>query len=347
MDEDILYFTIVDTGIGIEEDKLDKLFSPFTQADSSTTRQYGGTGLGLYISKQLVEMLGGNISIDSIPGLGTKVEFSIATGKVTQMQLLHEQRQHVVTANKTIKSFDITNLSGRILLVEDSKDNQKLIRLLLNTTGIEIVSAFNGEECVELALGQDFDLVLMDIQMPIMDGMEATKLLRSASFSKPIIALTANAMEDDKKRYKHSGFDGFLSKPIEREAFFTTLREFLQVDETKGIINNDYQISFEALKQEFIANLPVRINTIVVAYQQQEISTVTSECHKLKGIAGAYGYSRITEVAGDLEILLLEDQLYDSQLQLSELVDLCHAVIKENAARCINDAKSDHYGQGQ
>ena len=347
MDEDILYFTIVDTGIGIEEDKLDKLFSPFTQADSSTTRQYGGTGLGLYISKQLVEMLGGNISIDSIPGLGTKVEFSIATGKVTQMQLLHEQRQHVVTANKTIKSFDITNLSGRILLVEDSKDNQKLIRLLLNTTGIEIVSAFNGEECVELALGQDFDLVLMDIQMPIMDGMEATKLLRSASFSKPIIALTANAMEDDKKRYKHSGFDGFLSKPIEREAFFTTLREFLQVDETKGIINNDYQISFEALKQEFIANLPVRINTIVVAYQQQEISTVTSECHKLKGIAGAYGYSRITEVAGDLEILLLEDQLYDSQLQLSQLVDLCHAVIKENAARCINDAKSDHYGQGQ
>lgn len=322
-----IYFSIVDTGIGVEADKLKKLFKPFMQADSSTTRQYGGTGLGLYISKQLIEMLGGQVSINSIPGLGTKVDFSIYAGEIDEESLIKDRRGHQVQKINKVKHSEIKNLRGRLLLVDDSKDNQKLIRLLLSSTDIEIISAFNGKDAVETALSQDFDFVLMDIQMPIMDGIEATAMLRAAGFSSPIIALTANAMEEDQKRYLLSGFSGYLSKPIDREIFFSVLNEYLEISENKALLDSEFEESFMLLKREFVEKLPSRLDIITNAYHKSDVQQAESECHKLKGIAGAYGYARITEISGMLEKQFAGIEEGDIDSVLATLIDSCQEAI--------------------
>jgi len=325
----MLNFSIIDTGIGVDSEKIEKLFAPFMQADSSTTRKFGGTGLGLYISKQLIEMLGGEIEIQSIPKLGTKVSFSINTGMLGEKELIYDKREHHTRPKVEVNKSVARKLKGRLLLVDDSKDNQKLIQLLLSETGVEIVSAFNGQEAVELALSQDFDFVLMDIQMPILDGIEATKLLRAASFSSPIIALTANAMEEDRKRYEETGFNGFLSKPIDRDAFYTVLNEHL-ADGADSALNSGFESNFQILKKEFIATLPKRLETITSTYQKSEFEKTAGECHKLKGIAGAYGFPEITEVSGRMEKSFFDDDLIEMESSLNELIDLCQNALKEN-----------------
>lgn len=338
-----LSFTIVDTGIGIAQDKLKQLFMPFTQADSSTTRRFGGTGLGLYISKQLVEMLGGHIRIDSIPGLGTKVSFDISTGKTSQNNFVYEI---VASATKTSPTHSVksdTTLQGKILLVDDSKDNQKLIKLLLSTTAIQAVTADNGKQAVELALSADFDLVLMDIQMPIMDGIEATKMLRAAGFRSPIIALTANAMREEQNLYLQIGCSDFLSKPINRDAFFDLLARYLDTQAPLQQVPDNIEASFHQLKQEFIANLPARLDLIMNAFQTNNYLAAANEAHKLKGIAGAYGYNNITETAGNIENLLRSERLEDIEHYLTLLFDQAQHAIKNFNHNAYPSTVSKHH----
>lgn len=324
-----LSFTIVDSGIGIAQDKLKQLFTPFTQADSSTTRRFGGTGLGLYISKQLLEMLGGQIRIESISGLGTKVNFDISTGHIGQSELIHEIRPQTHKPVQLPAPQAQAALQGKILLVDDSKDNQKLIKLLLSSSAVDIVTADNGRQAVELALSADYDLVLMDIQMPIMDGMEATKMLRAAGFRSPVIALTANAMQEEKKLYLQIGCSDFLSKPIDRDAFFELLTRYLTAVNTNAPTDNDFDASFQQLKREFIANLPVRLDNLLTAANAADYPGAANEAHKLKGIAGAFGYQHMTETAGQLEKALRQSQPEHIERFLQLLFDQAQQAIKQ------------------
>jgi signal transduction histidine kinase/CheY-like chemotaxis protein len=208
----LIDFSIKDSGIGIEESNLKKIFQPFIQADNSITRKYGGTGLGLAISRNLANLLGGEISVKSELGVGSEFNLRLKV-------LSHDNYESVKTE---IKNVDFQNETSTkqlsILLVEDNLMNQKVLVRLLQKTGFEITDlANNGVEAINLFKEKNYDLILMDIQMPELDGMETTKLIRNKfkDRKQPIIlALTANAMVGDREKYLAIGMDDYISKPV-------------------------------------------------------------------------------------------------------------------------------------
>lgn len=221
-----LHVSVADTGIGIPADKLDTIFAPFMQADGSMTRRYGGTGLGLTISARLVEMMGGRIWVESTVGLGSTFHFTVRIGV---------QRGAYEAINPSgsppLPTEAVTMRPLRILLVEDSIVNQKLTMWTLEKAGHRVSLANNGKEAVASLEEQPFDLVLMDVQMPEMDGLEATAAIRHREKLKcqhtPIIALTAHAMQGDRERFLGVGMDGYVSKPIRQEELLQAIRELV------------------------------------------------------------------------------------------------------------------------
>gem|GEM_PF-7116839 len=218
-----LQIKVIDTGIGMTGAQQSKLFEPFTQADESTTRRYGGTGLGLSISRRIADAMEGQLTVDSAVGEGSCFTLTIP---VTPIEPSAEEQsgEPVAEQPETPVAQTLPNPNGRhrILLAEDGEDNQVLITRVLKKAGYEVDLAHDGNEAVAKALKaiackRPYDLILMDIQMPVMDGYEATKKLRSAGYTMPIIALTAHAMSGDEGRCIDAGCDGYATKPINRE----------------------------------------------------------------------------------------------------------------------------------
>jgi PAS domain S-box-containing protein len=228
-------FEVSDTGIGISGAERAQLFRPFRQADSSTTRRYGGTGLGLTISKHLCELMDGSIDFESEPGRGTTVRVSFPTGSLEGVERVLANDDLADTPRRGGMRQAPPRLTGRVLLVEDGADNQRLIRLLLAKLGLEIAVCENGQQGVERALaareaGEPYDLILMDMQMPIMDGYTATRILRRRGYTGSIVALTAHAMHAERGRCLSAGCDDFATKPVDRESFFALLSRYLLAD---------------------------------------------------------------------------------------------------------------------
>ncbi len=227
----LLHFVVEDTGIGVADDKMGRLFRPFSQADMSTTRRFGGTGLGLSISKSLVELLGGELTAESVEGEGSRFTFTVQTGPLAGVTLLHSPNDLPRARTPYPMSGKKVRLDGlRVLLAEDGKDNQKLIRKILTLAGAEVEIVENGLLAIECALaaresGQAFDTVLMDMQMPVMDGYDATRRLRKQGYKGRIFALTANAMKGDREKCISAGCDEFLSKPINRQALIRAIAQ--------------------------------------------------------------------------------------------------------------------------
>lgn len=231
-----LRFAVADTGIGIHPDQMERLFTPFSQADSSMSRRYGGTGLGLSISQRLARMLRGDIHVESQPGIGSTFTFSIAVELSANSLMLTgpEPTQRASTLPEIVVSPPGLGpqLSGRILLAEDVPANQKLISFLLQKNGASVEVVENGRLAVEHALAaqrtsREYDLILMDISMPEMDGYTATSTLRGAGYQGRIIALTAHATEEDRQRCLDSGFDGFATKPIQKDQLIAACLEHM------------------------------------------------------------------------------------------------------------------------
>jgi len=217
-----LHFQVIDTGIGIEKDKKDLLFEKFTQADTSSTREYGGTGLGLSVCKELVEVLGGEkINIISSPGQGATFFFSIT------MPIVDPPVKNI----KTTLSSSKIRPDAKILLVEDNPVNQKVCEALLNKAGVTIDVAENGKVALLMVRrNPDYDVILMDCQMPIMDGFETTaqiRAMRGDVAKTPIIALTAHAMADDKQKCIDAGMDDYLTKPVNRKNLITLVNKYV------------------------------------------------------------------------------------------------------------------------
>lgn len=223
-----LQFLVEDTGIGLSAAQAAKLFQPFVQADSSTTRKFGGTGLGLILSRHLARLLGGDLVLESsTPGFGSRFRAEIRPAEVvrTVPANLPVRENFVATSSSSVEASSLKGL--KVLLVEDSRDNQVLIEHYLKKTGADVQVRSNGADGAKSALEDDFDLVLMDIQMPVMDGHEATRKLRSLSYKKPIIALTAHAMKGDRERFLASGMDGYITKPIQKREFWAAISSLL------------------------------------------------------------------------------------------------------------------------
>lgn len=231
-----VYFLVRDTGIGIESHKIDMIFETFAQADSSITRRYGGSGLGLAISRRLVEAMGGSFKVESVPGVGSSFAFCI-TFPFSDHAVAAQQDVSEVTGRDSGVQDAAALVSpdrfSRVLLVDDSLENRSLIRLLLARQPLVIDEANNGHEALELFEQNEYSLVLMDIQMPKMDGYTATRMMRRTEERNgrrrtPVVALTAHAYEEDIRRCKAAGCDDHIAKPFKKKGLLQCLAGYLQ-----------------------------------------------------------------------------------------------------------------------
>ncbi|NOQ79842.1 MAG: response regulator [Gammaproteobacteria bacterium] len=229
--ESLLHFTVEDKGIGMSQEQQEKLFQAFSQADTSTTRKYGGTGLGLIISKRITHLMGGDIWVESEEGVGSTFHFT-ARMKKQQGDIIQAETSVQITEEDVKNATEI--LSGaKILSVDDEEINQEIIKEYLETEGIHIVTAYNGKEALEALAKEDFDGVLMDCQMPVMDGYEATRQIRAQEQFKdlPIIAITANAMISDREAVLSAGMTDYISKPLDFDVALVTLGKWITPSE--------------------------------------------------------------------------------------------------------------------
>jgi CheY-like chemotaxis protein len=223
----VIRFTVEDTGIGITEEQKAKLFRPFQQAESDTTRKYGGTGLGLALCKQIVELMSGEIWVESTPSHGSTFIFTV---KLPPAEWI--QGEAGIAATEGIRVGEFKGFV--ILLAEDVEINREIIMTLLEPTGVEIECAENGEQAAEMfeRTPEKFDLILMDVRMPVMDGYEASRRIRAGHNPKsaaiPIIALTANVFKDDIERSLACGMNAHLGKPVELDNVLAILRRYLK-----------------------------------------------------------------------------------------------------------------------
>ena len=334
-----LRFEVQDTGIGMSPQQLANLFQPFTQADSSTTRKFGGTGLGLTISKRLARLLGGDLECHSEPGSGSSFIFRMDGGQRDGVPLLENLtiQELPMGDGQAEELTDDARLHGRVLLAEDGEDNRDLISSHLHKVGLEVVIAGTGRQAVEAARREHFDLVLMDIQMPEMDGYEATRELRKAGMDVPIVALTANAMPEDRARCLEAGCSDYLSKPVSRGQLIETLRHFLGEERkeqaaaaptTQPLRSTlEQQSSLQELLGKFISKLPQRVATMRALLEQENLENLRQTVHQLRGAAGGYGFAEVTRLAGRAEQSIRQaDDLDQIKAEVESLVDLVRSI---------------------
>ncbi len=232
---DEINISISDTGIGITQSQINTLFQPFTQADASTTRKFGGTGLGLAISKEFAEIMGGSLNVSSELGKGTTMIFKLPLQKTD-----HQLDKMVETAKKAEKYKTNLLANSKILLVEDNEINSKVVLILLEKLGIKATLVKDGKQALEAFKNQFYDLVLMDCQMPVMDGYEATRRLKKnkATQNTYIIAITANSMKGDREKCLEAGMDDFLPKPVKKDDLSGAIERFVKAKSNSQGINS-------------------------------------------------------------------------------------------------------------
>lgn len=317
-------FVIEDTGIGIAKEKQKLLFNSFTQIDGTFTKNYGGTGLGLVISKQLVEMMGGNIGFQSDFGVGSVFEFSIP--------LAYEDLPQPASGEQR---FEPKNYAGKhVLLVEDDRVNQIVLEKMLGKEGVTTTVASNGKDALDLCNMHAYNLILMDIQMPLMDGIEATRQIRMNSRKNrltPIVALTAFALKGDEDIFRASGMDGYISKPIDRTGLIELLDEFMnQPDQTiVDVIESSAESSVlfdkknssmgktQVLTRETLYELKHRIRQLQQNFENEDYLMLEVNAHQLKARFEALKVEELKTLVFKIELDMRKEK-YDRIHQLIE-----------------------------
>ncbi|TWU03835.1 ATP-binding protein [Neorhodopirellula pilleata] len=334
----VLRIDVIDTGIGMTPEQQARIFESFSQADSTTTRKFGGTGLGLSISQRLSESLGGRLTVESKPGMGStfRVELPIDDEDTSDLMSpsefedLRRRRTNEAVAAKLIRLP-----AKRVLVVDDGESNRRLIELVLTRAGALVATAANGLEAIESIAEETPALVLMDMQMPVLDGYTATERLRAAGFTIPIIALTGNAMVGDREKCMDAGCNDFLSKPVnidlllqlaathldsasEPHEFVSPMSvgtadaiEFSSLLPSASMPSKTDRPIFPTLPMDdpdfreitmgFLDRLPSRLTNIEIAIAAMDFETVHSDAHWLKGAGGTVGLDVFTPVAKQLE----------------------------------------------
>lgn len=328
-----LKFMVKDTGIGMTSEQLGQIFKPFKQADSSTSRSYGGTGLGLTLSRQIAELLGGQLSVSSEIGKGSIFTFCLNLDEKTDETFFNNIDE--VTFNKEDVSSNVANqkrLKGSILLVEDNLTNQKLIKMYLEKMGATVTCADNGSIAVSLAQQHNYDLIYMDMQMPIMSGIEAVKVLRNEEYNGPIVMLTANATYDDKSQGMEAGANDFITKPIARQKLYETTARYLKTEVSTSYEEPIYSAliqeepRFEDLLYNFIDSLRIMQKQIIHTFWNNEFYALAQAVHDLKGTAGGFGYPDLTKLAEEIESRLKEKDNQAIEDLLEKLEVMCERI---------------------
>ncbi len=298
----ILRFTVSDTGIGIPVDKLDRVFERFTQADTSTTRRFGGTGLGLTISKRLVELMGGRIWVESVVGEGSVFAFSVPFEKWAGATL----RGAVLTGSDP--QLPLAPL--RILLAEDSPDNCLVTTAYLENTPYQVEIAETGAIACEMFAAKPYDIVLMDRQMPVMDGLTATRKIRAWERENgrpptPIIALTASALKGDREMCLAAGCTAFLTKPIKQEVLLQAIREHSSPASPSALEEAALPLLIPGIAKQvpaYLQNCRQNVIDIGEALDRVDFETVTILGHNMSGSGGMFGFQAITDIGAALQL---------------------------------------------
>jgi len=357
----LLRCDVIDTGIGMTTEQLDRLFQPFAQADNSMARKYGGTGLGLAISRRLARLMGGDLTVTSVPGQGSCFSVTLETGSLEDATWFNEATEALQSMKPTSGPVEERPLSLRILLAEDGPDNQILVGGWLRRLGAEIAIAENGAQAVEMAresqmAGRTFDLILMDMQMPVMDGFTAARELRGAGWEGPIIALTANAMSGDRERCAAAGCSDYATKPINRAELLTQIRRAApqsDVTATEGLspiaahphghsaphfapisselsdqvvhdrsaalksVQNDHAL-LQDLLELFCEVAPRWIQELDQALSANDVATVRRLAHSIKGSALNIAAAPLADAAWIVERACIDERLDDARRAYDE-----------------------------
>jgi signal transduction histidine kinase/CheY-like chemotaxis protein/HPt (histidine-containing phosphotransfer) domain-containing protein len=298
-DEPWLRFDVIDSGIGIDSLNAQKIFKSFGQASAEITHQFGGTGLGLHISKKLANLMGGDLTFTSKAKVGSTFTVMIELKTPPSMQWTQHAEQQ---AHQDDKRLLQAAFSGHVLLADDVEDNRLLISSILRRMGLTLDLAENGREAIEKALITDYDLIFMDIQMPEMDGMQAVSQLRSFGNLTTVVALTANVMKQEVKQYLSAGFNAHLGKPIDRPSLIRVLERYLSQQQGELSEHELYgQQEFLQFQQRFINNLHNSLNELKQLIIQREMVELGNQAHAIRGSAASFEFTDIAELAMQLE----------------------------------------------
>ena len=327
-----LIFEIRDTGIGISKSDQAVLFDRFKQADSSRSRSHGGAGLGLSICKELVEIMEGSISVSSAPGVGSTFRFKVP---VTCWREQNDTLEEQLT--------ELRALSGRILIAEDSETNAMVAKKMLDRLGLDYHHVTDGAAAVDAALESEFDLVLMDVSMPHLDGLEATRILRERGYQQPIIAMTAHALKGDRDHALKSGMSGYITKPVRPKALREALEAWLpqkdqpQTPQEDGVCALDAEAieevwegdleTFAEIGRIFVNELSWRLPGLKDAKHGE----LEHHAHSLKGAASNIGATELSRLAAELESLSRSGEtarVEDLVQRIESEADAVHAALE-------------------
>lgn len=329
-----LHFLVEDTGLGIPPERLNKLFQPFSQADASTTRKYGGTGLGLTICKRLIELMGGNIWVDSEVGKGSTFHFTVRVPVIDKPVAAQSEAQVTVDSNM-----------GRlhplhILLAEDNLINQKVAKQMLRRIGYRADVVLNGREAIEALRNQPYDVVLMDVQMPEMDGVEATQIIRSEfppERQPRIVALTANAMTRQRRSYMEAGMDAYISKPFKIEELVAALANSVPLStniamshvprtgdpvDVRGfeeVMGEDTADLLGELLLMFVEETPSSMRRLQQAVHGHDATAVHHLAHRLRGSGSSISAVSFADLCYELELMGERGELNGAELVMIQV----------------------------
>lgn len=355
---------VVDTGIGMTESQASHVFEPFVQADSSITRRFGGTGLGLTISKRYAEALGGDISVHSDMGKGSCFTLLLDAGEANMQEMVSIEKQKEISAHLGDEAVYWKMPEANILVVDDSEENRDLLELLLHNQGLNLDTVDDGLAALKQVNEKDYNMVLMDVQMPGMDGYTAVKKMREQGIDLPVYALTAHAMKGIEQKCLNAGFSGYIAKPIQIDFLIETVAkcvggERLSKEEAEKIPTltptllplglsstdpaNGGWVSGQAIAStlqdnprylpiiaKFVNKLDLQLEALCQYKELEQFDAVFDLAHKLKGSAGTVGYSVFTEPFHKLEMAANDID----QIKIDEYLELI-----KNMSRCIDRDK--------
>ena len=344
---------VADTGVGIPYEKLEAIFDPFSQADTSVTRRFGGTGLGLAISRKIAEALGGRLTVQSEVGSGSVFRATLDTGPLAGQPMI-ESTDAPLETNQKQERAEIRLTHNRILVVDDGDTNRKLIQLVLRRAGADVSTARDGLEAIHATEEKHPELILMDMQMPVMDGYSATRELRMKGHQLPIIALTAHAMKGDEQKCLAAGCSGYLTKPVDSDLLLTTIARELEhscskvltdsttspdpIDEaTTTEIHSTLPMDDEEFREiviEFVGCLREKLVEMRSVLASNAFPRLSQLAHWLKGAGGTAGFAALMKPASALEVAAHDGDVVGCRSSLSELEQIAERIVVPTQAAC-------------